>query len=536
MTSTLEPGTRQRRVVLIEDDDCDAMLIERRFVDGALCRDFARFDSMADAERSEALAEADLVLLDLHLPDASGPAGIRLLRELRGCEATPIIIVTDSDDEEAAVQAIRAGAQDYLLKENLDTRQLVSSMSLAEERMELQTALAAAHRNQSEAKDRFLSHVSHELRTPLTAIVQFVALLADGAAGALNDQQQEFLEIIERNSDQLKSMINALMDLTRIGVEKPICHFERIDVARLVCNSAMALQSESGARDLALHATADPRLPTAIADPARLAQVVTNLVGNAIRYTEPGGRIDVHAGLDPNDGESLRIRVQDTGIGMPADALDKVFARLYQVAQPSDIGRNGLGLGLHIAREIVQAHGGRIWVESEQGKGSTFSFTIPVFSLQGLARSAIERSPDGIQLVRVSLRGRGATAHARDAERVVAELDRFLRGSTHASRDVLVPPRRLGRDTYHAFVLLQADRDGAAAVAARLQRSLADETPLVRWGFAAEVEHEVDGLGVTQHSGEESVGACIREVCRVVQESETETTSCGSKESTDRRR
>ena len=240
--------------------------------------------------------------------------------------------------------------------------------------------LEQTRRQQLELRDQFLSHVSHELRLPLTAIYQFVTILLDELAGDLSGEQREYLEIVLRNANQLRDMIEDLLETTRVQTGKLSIEAQSTSVAELVGEIVSSLRTLAGAKGVALSADVSAHLPPAYADPQRIRQILRNLVENGIKFTPDHGTITIRAELSDEEHRAIRIAVVDTGCGISPDECEKIFERLYQGTSTIEGSRKGLGLGLSICRELVSRHGGRIWVESQLGRGSTFFFTLPIFS------------------------------------------------------------------------------------------------------------------------------------------------------------
>jgi len=222
-------------------------------------------------------------------------------------------------------------------------------------------------------KDEFLSVVSHELRTPLTAIRGSLGLLASGKLGALEERGQRMLSIAAQNTDRLVRLINDLLDIEKIESGTATMERRALDAGTLVRDAAEvmgAIASEAGVR-IVVEAEPAP----VFADPDRLVQVVTNLVSNAIKYAPRDSA--VRLAVQPRDGHAV-VRVTDEGRGIPAGRLEAIFERFEQVDSSDARDKGGTGLGLPIARSIVEQHGGRLWAESEWGRGSTFTFTLPL--------------------------------------------------------------------------------------------------------------------------------------------------------------
>lgn len=225
------------------------------------------------------------------------------------------------------------------------------------------------------AKSEFVSTVSHELRTPMTSIKGYTDLLVMGAVGELNETQQRFLKIIQENANRLTSLINDLLDISRIETGRIELNMTPVDLGELIRSVAASMAGQAAQHGLTLEVHVDEDLPLTMADKDRLTQVLVNLVGNAILYTDAGGRVDIRA--RPVES-AVVVEVADTGIGIPKEDLGKIFDRFYRGESERVQQCQGTGLGLAIVKSFVEMHGGRIWVESEPGRGSTFTFTLPV--------------------------------------------------------------------------------------------------------------------------------------------------------------
>jgi signal transduction histidine kinase len=245
-------------------------------------------------------------------------------------------------------------------------------------------------------KSYFLATISHELRTPLTAIIGYSDMLASGIGGALNAEQQEFVEIIRNKGDHLLELITSLLDMSKFEQGQVHLRRETLDFGQLIADvvrTVAPLAQEKGIR-LEQHVAED--LPQLTGDSARLRQVLQNLTDNALKFTPPGGtvtlgveatemRISEPPGIDDDSGvvlmhapqRAVRITVRDTGIGIPAHEQARVFDAFYQVDGSATREHGGTGLGLSIVKRLVEAHGGTVGVESEPGQGSTFYVDLP---------------------------------------------------------------------------------------------------------------------------------------------------------------
>jgi len=366
------------RILLVEDNPGDARLLRETVADASAAHggefSISHVTTLAEALTTLDLEVFDVALVDLSLPDAHG---LQALEQVHGrAPVLPIVVLSGLDDEALAVQAVHEGAQDYLVKRHLsDADLLVRSMRYAIERAHVLARLEQARADQLRIKDELLSLVSHELRTPLAASYQFTTILLDGLGGEVNATQREYLEIILRNLLELRSMVDDLLESNRgqAGIDvqpRPAAAGE------LLAEALATFSAAAEEKGVALGGGAEPGLPQVMADPGRVHQILGNLLGNALNFTEPGGSVTVTARHLPGE-RAVAIAVADTGEGIPPEAVGHVFDRLYQVPGSRKGSRRGLGLGLYICRELVLSHGGQLWVDSEPGKGSTFTFTLP---------------------------------------------------------------------------------------------------------------------------------------------------------------
>ncbi len=228
-------------------------------------------------------------------------------------------------------------------------------------------------RRLDEMKTNFVSTVSHELRTPLTSMIASVSLMREGLAGEVTPKQKRLLDLIYRNSDRLHELINDILDLSRLESGTHRLQYAETTFRELAEDSVSMLTGAADGRGVKLVVESARDYPMCV-DPGKIKQVLVNLIGNAVKFTPPEGRVRI---LAESRDAGLRLCVEDSGIGIPQDHLDRVFDRFHQVEDAMTRTNRGSGLGLTICQKIVENHGGRIWVESEFGKGSRFIFEIP---------------------------------------------------------------------------------------------------------------------------------------------------------------
>lgn len=246
---------------------------------------------------------------------------------------------------------------------------LVETAMLNRRLSETAEQLAALNR----MKDEFVSTVSHEFKTPLTTITGFLSVMLDGEAGPITEQQMKFLQIAKAAAKRLAGLVSDLLDLSRLegGARMDL---RPLDLGELVAQSVENHQPVASEGGKTVVFNRPGALPGAMADERWLGLVVDNLLSNALKFTRPGGRVVVEI---RNKGAFLMLSVSDNGIGIPPQDREKVFERFYRASNRSEVNAPGTGLGLAIAREVVSKHGGKIWLESEAGQGTTFHFVVP---------------------------------------------------------------------------------------------------------------------------------------------------------------
>jgi len=230
--------------------------------------------------------------------------------------------------------------------------------------------LEVANRHKSE----FLANMSHELRTPLNAVIGFSEVLLEKMFGEVNTKQEEYLKDIYDSGRHLLSLINDILDLSKVEAGRMELELTRFDLPAAIDNALTLVKGRAANHAIKLTPHVDPRLGEFVADERKLKQVLVNLLSNAVKFTPEGGRVEVRAA--PADG-GVEIAVTDTGIGIAPEDHEAIFEEFRQVGSDYARKREGTGLGLTLTRRFVELHGGRIWVKSAPGEGSTFTFTLP---------------------------------------------------------------------------------------------------------------------------------------------------------------
>jgi signal transduction histidine kinase len=444
-------------VLLIEDNQGDADLVRLRLVEAKSDVHVNCVPRLSDALACLDAETPSLVLLDLNLPDSHGAETFR--RIMQKAPNVPVVILSGQDDEALAIKAVHQGVQDYLVKGDITSKQLERALRYAVERQGLLRSLEITRKQQLEFKNRFLSHVSHELRTPLTCIHQYVTLLLDGLAGPIAPDQTDHLRTVLKSVNQLHAMVRDLLEATRADSGKLRVEPRCIDIGELIQQAVAMMRPTATENHVTLEAVLDQAIPLVCADPDRALEVLINLIDNGIKFTPPQGSVVVKASTVETDPSAVYLSVIDSGRGIPQESLPLVFERLYQDPDAVDGSRAGLGLGLYIAKEIVALHGGRMWVASQPGSGSTFSFTLPLYSLAKLLLPVIAlqgRLREDMVLVRVELTPRSKSLRGSWKETCQRCLE-LLHRCIYVDKDLVLPPTGTSGPVETFFVVASTD-------------------------------------------------------------------------------
>jgi signal transduction histidine kinase/HPt (histidine-containing phosphotransfer) domain-containing protein len=366
------------RVLLLEDDPADARLVEhmlRRISrPGFIVETCGR---LAKATARLAEGDVDVVLADLSLPDSSGLATLTALTG--AAPDLPVVVLTGNDDDVLAIEALKHGAQDYLVKGRGDGFMLSRVVRYAIERKAGERALKEA-RDRAElatrAKSVFLATVGHEVRTPLNGILGMARLLLDTP---LDVKQRTFAETVVSSGELLLGLVNDILDFSRIEADGLTLETVPFDVVDTVDELRLLMAPRAAEKGLILGCRFGATVPAFVAgDPLRLRQILLNLVGNAIKFTEKGSvTISVEVTETLADGRvGLRFAVSDTGIGIPQAARAGLFTEFWQADSSITRRFGGTGLGLAICKRLVTLMGGTIGYDSHEGAGSSFWFNI----------------------------------------------------------------------------------------------------------------------------------------------------------------
>jgi signal transduction histidine kinase len=372
--------------LILEDNLADFELIAHelaRFGFNALCK---RVETEADY--TERLREMpDIVLANNSLAGFDNLRALEILHE--SGLVIPFIVLTGIFGEDQVVE-MQKGATDYLLKERilrlgpaveraleegeLRRQKIASDEALRRQNIQLEEQY---HRAQaaSRMKSIFLANMSHELRTPLTAVIGFAELLVDGKVGPLAPQQLDFTRDILANGKHLLSLINDVLDLARVESGSMAFHPERLCLPDLIRETIAGFRLQASERNITLTTDVQMSAIEVFLDPRKLKQVLLNYVSNALKFTPSGGRVTVHAHFE--EGSTFRLEVEDTGMGIAAHDIGRLFQDFHQLGGGLSEEVQGTGLGLALTKRLVEAQGGKVGVVSQSGKGSRFYADLP---------------------------------------------------------------------------------------------------------------------------------------------------------------
>lgn len=380
------------KILIIDDNEMDR-LVYRRCLSMHETRVFS-IEEAASAQEGLVLynnEQYDCILLDYHLGSSTGIEVLDQIVENNPVSRPAIVMLTGFGTIDGAADAMKRGADDFLQKSNVSVESLSRAIGNAVEKVALRRSVSSKQQylqianeqltKQNEEIKRFYHSVSHELKTPLTSLREFVSMVHEGVAGETNDDQNDLLTTALESCDQLCTHLNDLTDSVSLETGAFRLDLDHVDPVCVVDKSVRQFEQLFASAGIGFVHEVDKTMPSIRADEARIVQVLSILLANAKKFTPEGGNVVLKSERIGPEGNGIRFSVADTGCGIESQHLNLVFDRLYQVSKEDEWGcraREGLGLGLSIAKQIMLQHGGELVVESEPGVGSEFSFTVPV--------------------------------------------------------------------------------------------------------------------------------------------------------------
>lgn len=377
-------------ILLIDDDPSFASLCERylRTSDSQVGYGLTVVDNATEALTECEFNQFDCLVVDYRLAEHTGTEVISMLKQRFGELLGPCIVMTADGGEVAAIEAIRAGANDFLTKRELTREALQRAVDNAVEKGRLRRSITERRKELSDTNDmlsrrnheiqRFYHNLSHELKTPLTAIREYISIVHDGLAGNVVDEQKKLLNYAILSCEQLRTQFDDLLDLARMETGRMSMSFASVSIGSVLERCALVAKKNALSKGLELLVECDEDAPSVLIDENRMVQVVGNLLDNAIKHTDYGGSVCLSAAFSATN-QTIKVSITDTGCGIAPEHCAQVFDRLFQVSTPDLTNTpSGMGIGLSIAAEIAAAHNARIQVDSVLGKGSTFWFELPI--------------------------------------------------------------------------------------------------------------------------------------------------------------
>ena len=374
-----QSGSAVSQSVLVVDDDPIVCELVRTTLEND---GFAVIEASDGVEGCRLYGERhpDLLLVDLMMPRMDGYELCRQLRRRADAGCVPILVVTSYDDLPSIARAYDAGATDFMSKPsnwavlNYRVRYILRAEELRRNQERLIAAKEAAEAA-SRSKSEFLANMSHELRTPLNAIIGFSSMMSGRMLGPLSDRYTEYADLIGASGRHLLAIISDILDLAKADADKLSLGEEVVEIGDIANLASQMVREMAERSQVEFTSEVKEPLPQIFADPAKLAQILVNLLTNAVKFTKPGGRVRLTVARCPKQG--ITFRVEDTGIGMSPEHIPIALEPFGQVDTGLARKHSGAGLGLPLTKRLVELHGGTIEIESEPGTGTVVTVSLP---------------------------------------------------------------------------------------------------------------------------------------------------------------
>jgi signal transduction histidine kinase len=394
-----------------------------------------------------------IMITDLKMPEMDGFELIKIVRN--EFPQIYIICMTAHGTQYSYMDVVSHGATDYITKPftidemKAKINRVIHEKNLVRELKAKSIALERANeelKRVDQMKSIFISRVSHELRTPLTVIKEFISLMLEGKGGTLTDEQREYLNITNKNILRLNNLIETILDFSKIESGGGLkLRLEPNSLTKIIEEVQITLSHQLEEKKIIFENLIDPDLPLLLVDRNRLIELFINLINHGIKFTPPGGRISIDSKGLTEKRDYLKIVVSDTSKGIPPDYLPKVFDRFYQGERSEQEVTMGIGIGLAVSKEIIDAHKGSIYAENRVGGGASFIFSLPLFCIENIFKLILnpmldeaEKDNMPLSLIRVEFwdqrMKKESELNHETMESVIYTLQRVIR-----SVDILIP-------------------------------------------------------------------------------------------------
>ncbi|MCX9085817.1 MAG: ATP-binding protein [Candidatus Methanoperedens sp.] len=365
----MTPG---KQILVVEDEVITGMDIQNRLKNMGFNVPVV-VTSGEDAIKKVKENNPDLVLMDINLNRKMD--GIETASQIHSFSDIPIIYMTAYSDEKTLERAKITEPYGYIIKPVKDRELLINiEITFSKHKIQKMTIENEALIQSSKTKSEFLMTMSHELRTPLNAIIGFSDILKRKDFGVLNENQEKYIDYINLSGRNLLQIINDILDISKVEAGKIDISIEKFSIADIINESSALFQDTAIQKQNKVITQIEPGIDFIEADRNRIRQVIYNLVSNALKFSKPGENVIIKA---RKNGDTVEVSVCDSGIGIKEEDIGKLFKEFEQIDKGVSRQYGGTGLGLVISKKLIELHGGRIWVESKYGEGSTFIFAIP---------------------------------------------------------------------------------------------------------------------------------------------------------------
>lgn len=380
------------KALYIEDSPEDTFLLKEILKQSELNAELSTAPTLKEGLFSLCKTSFDVCLLDLSLPDT---VGLEAVKEVRALDRdTAIVVITANSDESSALEALRMGAHDYLIKGEFDGRTLARSIRYSRERRRNEADLKAAidqAKQAVEARARFVATMSHEVRTPLTGALLATSLIKKNPTP---EKQEKYLGILDSCLASMMNAVNHVLDLAKIESGRAKFENRPFSLSDLSSQVVKTISAQASSKNLDLDLSIDNKIPDSLVGNSKaLHLVLMNLMGNAVKFTSQGlVSLQISMVHQTQDFYQLRFEVKDTGVGIKPQFIKEVFEEFSQAHSSNSYKCEGSGLGLSISQRLVQGMGGELQVESQEGLGSLFSFEISLQAFQKNEKSTESES------------------------------------------------------------------------------------------------------------------------------------------------
>ncbi len=372
------------KILIIDDDQVDRKNYRSLLTDNPIFQtEILEADNAKNGIELWEKNTVDCILLDYRLPDMDGVEVVKIIKN-KGYKNTPIVMLTGLGNEKVAVAAMKEGATDYLVKDEINAHILVTSITNAVTQLKLEKQLLRYREleeqkriaeEQYRLKNEFLTNMTHELRTPLNPIIGFTQIVHDEVMGSVNKEQKSALERVLTSAHHLLQLIDNAIEISELEAGKIIFEPKEFTLSQVINEVMDSLSALASEKKIRVTSEVEKNISTVYLDPTRFKHLLNNYLSNAIKFTPELGWVNIR--IKSETATSFRLEVEDSGIGIEPQDMNKLFTTFQQLDSSASKQYQGTGLGLSLTKHLVEAQGGQVGVNSVPGKGSTFYAILP---------------------------------------------------------------------------------------------------------------------------------------------------------------